>query len=190
VIRSLQIALVVLGVACLGWVAVTGAERARYHADVVKSLSTPTLPVETTAAVATAALPFQGLLEIPRIGLSEAFADGDDDATLRKAIGHLPDTPFPWNPGNSAFAGHRDTEFRPLRHVRVGDEVRLTTPRGVFTYHVSRTMIVNPDDVWVLAPTTSARELTLVTCYPFTYIGHAPNRFVVKAVADPAGENP
>jgi len=124
-----------------------------------------------------------GLLEIPRLGFSEVLAEGDGTDTLQIAIGHLPDTPFPWQPGNSAFAGHRDGRFRPLKEIKIGDRIRLLTSRGDLDYVLRQTMIVNPEDVWVLAPTAEP-TLTLITCYPFSYVGKAPKRFVMKAVRD------
>jgi sortase A len=124
--------------------------------------------------------PLVGLLSIPRLGYSEAVAEGDDAATLRVAIGHLPDTAVPWIDGNTALAGHRDTLFRSLAKIRVGDELALSTAHGDFRYRVSQTLIVDPDDVWVLAP-APGRQLTLITCYPFHYIGSAPHRFIVRA---------
>jgi len=117
------------------------------------------------------------------IAVSDLIAEGDDDRTLGAAIGHLPDTPLPWQPGNSALAGHRDSVFRPLRDVRIGDRLRIVTTHGTFDYRVVETLIVEPEETWVLAPSTE-RALTLVTCYPFTYIGNAPKRFVVRARAE------
>jgi len=93
---------------------------------------------------------------------------------------HLPDTPMPWHEGNSALAGHRDTFFRPLQHIRVGDELRVSTARGELRYRVTEVMVVGPTDVWVL-DRTDRPTLTLITCYPFRYIGNAPRRFVVRA---------
>ena len=93
-----------------------------------------------------------------------------------------PDTPLPWSAGNSALAGHRDGEFRPLSRLLIGDEVELTTERGTFRYRIRATKIVQPEDLSVLA-STSGRTLTLITCYPFVYIGHAPQRFIVIADA-------
>jgi sortase A len=105
---------------------------------------------------------------------------GDDEATLDLAVGHLPDTPRPWEPGNSAMAAHRDGLFRPLRRIKVGDELRVRTRHGDFTYRVRETKIVMPDDLSVLEPTANA-TVTLITCYPFDFIGHAPKRFIVHA---------
>jgi sortase A len=120
------------------------------------------------------------LLDIPRLHISTPVLSGDDAATLDLAAGHLPDTPKPWEPGNSAFAAHRDGLFRPLRNVRVGDEVRVTTLAGEFTYRVRETRIVWPTDLSVLEPTVGS-TLTLITCYPFNFVGNAPKRFVVHA---------
>lgn len=96
------------------------------------------------------------------------------------SAGHLPDTPWPWQPGNSAIAAHRDGRFRALRHIKVGDDVRLRTARGELRYRVRELSIVEPDDLSVLAPREKS-SLTLITCYPFTYIGNAPKRFIVRA---------
>lgn len=105
---------------------------------------------------------------------------GDDDATLDMAVGHLPDTPRPWEPGNSAMAAHRDGLFRPLKGIKVGDELRLRTREGDFTYRVRETKVVMPTDLSVLEP-TEHNSLTLITCYPFNYVGAAPKRFIVHA---------
>jgi sortase A len=106
--------------------------------------------------------------------------EGDDESTLNVAVGHLPDTPFPWQEGNAALAGHRDTFFRPIRRVRTGDEIRLVTPRGTFRYRATRQVVVEPDELWVLDPSPTA-ALTLITCFPFDFVGPAPRRFVVHA---------
>lgn len=122
-----------------------------------------------------------GRVEVPRLKLSAAVAEGDDDSILGEAVGHLPDTPLPWQQkGNVAFAAHRDGLFRPLKNIRLNDEVRVVTARGDFLYRVRKTQIVDPDDVSVIAPTPSP-TLTLITCYPFSFIGHAPRRFIVQA---------
>jgi sortase A len=95
-------------------------------------------------------------------------------------VGHLPDTPLPWQPGNSALAGHRDGLFRPLKDIVAGDEVIFRTSRQTLRYRVTRTVIVEPDDVSVLKKKPHS-QLTLITCYPFRYIGNAPKRFIVHA---------
>ena len=120
------------------------------------------------------------ILDIPRLGVSVVVADGDDARVLRVAVGHVPGTPWPWESGNSALAGHRDTFFRPLERIRVGDTLRMVTPRGDLLYTVRRTLVVRPEETWVLGA-TRLPTLTLVTCYPFSFVGRAPRRFVVQA---------
>lgn len=130
-----------------------------------------------------------GRVDIPRLNLSAAVAEGDDDNTLGKAVGHLPDTPLPWEGrGNVAFAAHRDGLFRPLEKIRLNDDVRVVTARGEYHYRVTKTHIVDPHDVWVIAPTDTP-TITLITCYPFSFVGNAPRRFIVQAelVGHPAG---
>jgi len=121
-----------------------------------------------------------GQLDIPRLRLSAAVRAGDDDDALDGAVGYLPDTPPPWKHGNTALVAHRDRLFRVLADIQVGDEVVLSTTHGHFRYAVSSMFIANPRDVWILDQTDGV-DLTLITCYPFVYIGHAPQRFVVRA---------
>jgi len=128
-----------------------------------------------------ASAPFPWRVSIPRIGMSVAVVDGADESTLRVAAGRIPGTGVPGRPGTIGLAAHRDTFFRRLREVRIGDQVVLETAHGDFTYHVVSTTIVEPDDTWVLQPGHD-QALVLVTCYPFVFIGHAPQRFVVRAV--------
>ena len=106
--------------------------------------------------------------------------EGSDDGTLSRGAGHIEDTPFPGQAGNIGIAGHRDTVFRPLRNIKVGDPLNLTTAERTYRYRISKTLIVGPDDVYVLNPTEQP-TLTLVTCYPFEFIGHAPKRYIVQA---------
>jgi sortase A len=106
--------------------------------------------------------------------------EGDDPTSLLVAAGHLPETPLPWQPGNSVVAAHRDTDFRPLRAIREGDVIRFHTADAVIEYVVREFFVVDPDEVSVLRP-TDRPMLTLITCYPFTYIGPAPQRFIVRA---------
>ena len=124
--------------------------------------------------------PFIENIEIPKIGLSVMIADGIDDTTLRRAVGHVPGTAFPGQMGNAALAAHRDTFFRNLGSVAKGDEIIVNTHRGTFHYVVKSTEIVRPNAVRVLRATPSP-ELTLITCYPFYFIGPSPKRFIVHA---------
>jgi LPXTG-site transpeptidase (sortase) family protein len=122
-------------------------------------------------------------LEAPTLQLSANVLEGSDDRTLRRGAGHIEDTALPGDPGNVAIAGHRDTIFRALRRASVGDPLDLRTSDRVLHYRVSKTLIVDPDDVYVLDPTPQP-TLTLVTCYPFEFIGHAPKRFIVQATLE------
>jgi sortase A len=139
--------------------------------------------LENTMALsppASAARGLIGRLEIPRLGLSVVFVEGDDPKTLRRAVGHIPGTPLPGDPGNIALTGHRDTFFRPLRNIRPNDVIVVTTLQGEYRYRVVSTKIVDPDNVSVL-DSSDDQILTLVTCYPFYFVGSAPDRFIVRA---------
>jgi sortase A len=128
-----------------------------------------------------------GQLDIPRLHVSAIVMEGDDQGVLDFAVGHLPDTPQPWQSGNSALAAHRDRLFRPLESIRIGDDIWFATRHGNFQYRVRRTLVVNPRDVWVLDSIPDV-SLTLITCFPFSYIGEASQRFIVQAerVGSPA----
>ena len=119
-------------------------------------------------------------LEAPSVDLTATVLEGSDDRTLRRAAGHIEYTPAPGKGGNIGIAGHRDTTFRALRGLKVGDPLLLTTAQMTYEYRVSRTWVVEPDDVEVLDP-TERPALTLVTCYPFSFIGSAPKRYIVRA---------
>lgn len=121
-----------------------------------------------------------GEIQIPRLGLTAVVAQGDSAAVLRRAVGHLAETALPGERGNVVLAGHRDTFFRPLKRVRVGDAIMLRTRRGDFAYLVESTSVVPPGDVEALQP-TDGPTLTLITCFPFYYVGPAPDRFIVRA---------
>jgi sortase A len=121
-----------------------------------------------------------GQIEISRIDLSAMILEGVDRRTLRRAVGHIPGTPLPGQPGNVALAGHRDTFFRALRNIHEGDEITLQTVSGLYRYRVDFTKVVDPGEMRVLDNSDDA-ILTLVTCYPFSYLGPAPKRFIVRA---------
>ena len=122
-----------------------------------------------------------GRVQVSRIGLSTVLLEGTDSRNLRLAAGHIRGTALPGEPGNVGVAGHRDTFFRNLQKIRDNDIITLTTPRGPYRYRVDTVEIVEPDDVDVLDGFSSERRLTLVTCYPFRWVGSAPHRFVVSA---------
>jgi sortase A len=181
--RLVAVALILGGAGALSWVAFERASTAWYQRQSRAALESLRTAPESQPRVAPASVTVGepiGTLEITRVGLSGVVVEGDSDAVLDRAIGHLPDTPLPWQDGNSALAAHRDTLFRPLEGVRLGDVLRLRTPHGDFDFIVRETLIVKPHDVWVLDPTPVA-SLTLISCWPFKYIGNAPERFIVRA---------
>ncbi len=121
-----------------------------------------------------------GRLEIPGLNLSVMVVEGTGRKALSEGVGHIEGTPLPGQPGNLGIAGHRDSFFRGLQDISADDVITLTTFAGKYRYRVEKTAIVRPSDTSVLDNTPN-RSLTLVTCYPFYYIGNAPKRFVVKA---------
>ena len=136
-------------------------------------------------ALARPAPPPLAVLRIPRLGLQVPVLEGTDEWTLDRAVGHIEGTAGPASAGNVGIAGHRDGFFRVLKDVANGDVLELALGGGVRRFRVERLSIVGPDDVQPIAPT--ARSLvTLVTCYPFYFVGSAPQRFIVQAAEEPA----
>jgi sortase A len=121
-----------------------------------------------------------GEIQIPRLAVKAVVVQGDDLSLLDRAIGHLPETAMPGEWGNVALAGHRDRLFRPLRDIQSGDTIFIDTPSQLLQYRVQSTFVVSATQLDVLRQ-SDAKELTLITCFPFTYIGRAPNRFIVRA---------
>jgi sortase A len=121
-----------------------------------------------------------GRIEIPRIGLKAMILEGTTTRTLSVAVGHISGTALPGGQGNAAIAGHRDTFFRGLKDIRPGDTILVTTLEGFFEYRVKDCQVVGPRDTRALQGTAEP-ALTLVTCYPFHYLGPAPERFIVRA---------
>jgi len=121
-----------------------------------------------------------GRLSVPRLHLSAMVREGIDGKTLKLAVGHIPGMALPGQAGNVGVAGHRDTFFRGLKDLAAGDEIRFSTVDGNFTYNVGSLLVVDPENAESLAP-SAQNVLTMVTCYPFYYVGAAPKRFVVRA---------
>ena len=188
VLLWLERTLVALGLALgLWWLLATA--QMRFYAS---------LPVPSTASITQ--LPGEGLssavrrhsagalqpgvwvakLDAPSVALTATVIEGSSDDVLARAAGHIEQTAWPGEHGNVGIAGHRDTTFRAVRNLKPGDVLRLTSVSGSYTYRVDRTFVVNPEDVYVLDPTVDP-VLTLVTCYPFTFIGQAPKRYIVRA---------
>jgi sortase A len=194
-LRVLERLLLVVGFLCLGYFGYVSAETALYQAFETRELdailaAAPPAPAPI-GKVARPAAPRPrpadgtalGRLEIPRLNVSAIVRAGSDSRTLRLAVGHIGGTSLPGEPGNIGLAAHRDTFFRRLGEIRPDDLVRLVTAEGTYVYRVEDTQVVEPHDTWVLNPTDEP-ALTLVTCYPFRYVGSAPRRFIVRAHLD------
>ena len=121
-----------------------------------------------------------GRLEIAELSLSTPVLENYDPVTLRRGVGHVWGTAVPGGLGNMVLAGHRDTFFRPLRGIKTGMKIEISTGQGHWFYGVDGTEIVTPDQVRVLE-IGERPEMTLITCYPFEFIGSAPKRFIVHA---------
>jgi len=124
--------------------------------------------------------PAIGILRIPKINVEVPVLEGTDDLILNRGVGHVNGTAYPGESGNVAIAGHRDGFFRGLKDVVVGDKIELVTMHQTETYVIDRITIVERTDVSVLQP-RSHSSLTLITCYPFYFIGSAPQRYIVQA---------
>jgi len=143
--------------------------------------------VPTERAVSSPAVPTTngpngliGRMEVSRLDVSVVVVEGTSNKSLRRAVGHIAGTALPGQPGNVGIAGHRDTFFRPLRNIQRDDIITLTTSNGKYRYRVVSTNVVRPDNVGVL-DSDQDEVLTLVTCYPFYFVGPAPDRFIVRA---------
>ncbi len=182
-LRVFQYFFLVAGIAILGYCAYAWLDARVYQRNEERSFeemthsAPPRLPGKVPPPVPHAVL---GKIDIQQVGISAMIAEGVDHGTLKRAVGHIPGTALPGEDGNIVLAAHRDTFFRPLRNIQKGDEIALTTWNGAFRYRVESIQVVGPDDVGVLQP-TSLPTLTLVTCYPFYFVGSAPKRFIVRA---------
>ena len=126
--------------------------------------------------------PALGVLTIPDLDIEVPIFEGTGEIALNRGVGHIEGTADVGYTGNVGLAGHRDGFFRPLKDIEMGDLIEVRSLEGTTRYRVSELLIVEPTDVYVLDPTVDA-TLTLVTCYPFYFVGNAPQRFIVKAVA-------
>lgn len=193
--RWLERLFLLIAIVCIGYYAYVTLEAYAYQAyetrelDVILRSASPSAPAGPAPEPGRRAEPAPGAtlgrIDIPRLGVSAIVRAGSDAKTLRLAVGHIPGTAFPGEAGNVGLAGHRDTFFRRLKNIRADDLISIATVDGTYAYRVERTAVVNPSDVWVLDPTDHG-TLTLVTCYPFSYVGSAPQRFVVRARLQPA----
>lgn len=185
-LRWSSVGSVAAGIACLSWFVLYQLDAALYEQRQTALIQEPardgssgpetlihsTRPLRADPKVL-------GRVEIARLGIAGVIREGGDAKTLRRAVGHIPKTARPGEKGNMVLAAHRQQQFRALRNVRQGDRIRVTTPRGWFEYEVERIWVVDPQEVSVM-DATPGRQITLLTCYPFDYVGPAPQRFVVR----------
>jgi LPXTG-site transpeptidase (sortase) family protein len=184
-LRSSQRLLFITGTLALGYVGFTLLDARLYQVSAKRSLESqirvkkehyepqPKLVVKAGDAL--------GRIDIPRLGISVAVLQGTSSRMLRLGAGHIEGTPLPGETGNSGIAGHRDTFLRELKDIRRNDEIQVQTATGLVRYKVDWAKVVEPNDTTVLEPSILGSTITLVTCYPFYFVGSAPKRFVVRA---------
>jgi sortase A len=180
---------ILAGILSLGYVAYTMIDTELYQRRAAKQfedtlnapkMNAPNVPVSAKMpGIVKSGTPL-GRIEISSLGVGAMILEGDDDKTLRHGVGHIPGTAALGQVGNVGLAGHRDTFFRALRNIHKDDEITLETLNGAHRYIVDRIQIVLPGDIATLDQSRDS-ILTLVTCYPFSYVGSAPQRFVVRA---------
>lgn len=174
----IQTLLAMFGAVCLGFCAFAYLDawwldqRIEIHGLDEASATGAAAPREPGAVV--------GRVRIPRLDIDAVVLEGTEASTLRRAVGRISSTRLPWESGTVGLAAHRDSFFRALRRIEVGDLVQLATGHGTWTYRVTSLDVVDPGDARVLDD-RDRPALVLVTCYPFDFIGPAPRRFVVHA---------
>ena len=181
-LRWSQIGLWTAAVCLLGYCAFVLTDTWNFQRQASQEFDRQLRPVAPPGPGADSTNGLLGRMEIPRLGMTMVVAEGTDETTLRRAGGHIRGTALAGQPGNVGIAGHRDTLFRPLRNIRQNDVILLTTLQGEYRYRVITTEIVSPSDVSVLS-SDDHEVLTLVTCYPFYFVGSAPQRFIVRATS-------
>ena len=194
--RTLKLAehaLTMVGVLALGYCLAVFLEAQSYQSREARDFARELRQQEGNKAALVDSIPhvatpdkhgIVGRLEIARLGVSVMVVEGADDSDLKRAVGHIPGTALPWGSGNVGIAGHRDTFFRPLRLIQRDDEIIVSTLQGTYRYRVVSTSVVGPRDIQVLYA-DGRDSLTLVTCFPFEYVGSAPKRFIVRAERAP-----
>jgi sortase A len=191
-VKMLSYLLAIVGVLALGYCAITFVRASRFQnrelrrfAKERQSHPRPTGDVSQSATPQALTRPYPeagsviAFLSIPRLDVSTMVVEGSEERQLALGAGHIPGTALPGEGGNVGIAGHRDTFFRPLRFIRTGDRIDVITREREYAYRVVSTQIVGPADIHVLKP-AAAETITLVTCYPFQYVGAAPQRFIVR----------
>ena len=182
VIRAAYYVFLAAGIMALGYAGYAVVDLYWYQGAEITKFETVSANAEPPSvhAIPIAVGGVIGEIEVPRLKLKAIVLQGDSEKLLRHSVGHLPETALPGEPGNVALAGHRDGLFRPLRDILPGDTITLRTQEQEFQYLVEWTAVVPPTAVRVIQPTMEP-ALTLVTCFPFYYVGAAPERFIVRA---------
>jgi sortase A len=184
ILRWSRNAFLIIGFLALSYVGYALLDARLYQAEQARrferELKETNLPRAKSSGIAVSEGSPLGRIEISAVGLKTMILEGTEEGTLQRAVGHIRSTPLPGQRGNVAIAGHRDTYFRGLRDIRVNDEITLTTLSGSYHYRVDSTRVVKPEETEVLKD-DGADTLTLVTCYPFNFVGSAPKRFIVRA---------
>jgi sortase A len=184
ILRWSRNVLLIIGLLALSYVGYALLDARLYQAEQARrferELNETNLPRAKSSGIAVSEGSPLGRIEISAVGLTTMILEGTEEGTLQRAVGHIRGTPLPGQRGNVALAGHRDTYFRGLRDIRVNDEITLTTLSGSYNYRVDSTKVVKPEETEVLKD-DGADTLTLVTCYPFNFVGSAPKRFIVRA---------
>ena len=184
-VRWSQRLLVITGALALGYVGFTLLDARLFQASAKRSLEIQIHREEerheSQAKSAIKTGDVLGRVDIPRLGISVAVLQGASSRMLRLGAGHIEGTVLPGEAGNSGIAGHRDTFFRELKDIQLNDEIQIQTATGLFRYQVDWMRVVEPSDTSVLKPSGKESTVTLVTCYPFYFVGSAPKRFVVRA---------
>jgi sortase A len=184
VLRWSRNVFLIIGLLALSYVGFALLDARLYQAEQARrferALKETNLARAESPAIAVSEGSTLGRIEISSVGLTAMILEGTDEGTLRRAVGHIRGTPLPGQQGNVALAGHRDTFFRGLRKILVNDEITLTTLSGSYRYRVDSTKVVKPEETEVLED-YGDDILTLVTCYPFNFVGSAPSRFIVRA---------
>jgi sortase A len=184
ILRWSRNVLLIIGLLALSYVGYALLDARLYQAEQARrferELKETNLPRAESSGIAVSEGSPLGRIEISAVGMTTMILEGAEEGTLRRAVGHIRGTPLPGQRGNVALAGHRDTFFRGLRDIRVNDEITLTTLSGSYHYRVDSTKVVKPEETETLKD-DGHDTLTLVTCYPFNFVGSAPKRFIVRA---------
>jgi len=192
VLKIVQRALLIVGLCLLLWPLIVSAESLWLQWAGARQLALAASDRQETIVTRKSgtALPrlaigsVLGRFEVPRLQLSYILLEGTDSRTLDRSIGHVPGTGLPGESGNIGIAGHRNTHFRKLEWIRRDDEIVLTSPHGQYRYRVEWARLFHPDDIEVL-DAVHGPAVTLVTCFPFEYVGAAPLRYIIRALPAP-----